>query len=91
MSPIAERKPHKPTERCVNCGYPRKMHTPHLEALTCRGSSGRAGKVFQNMNLPPGRTCADCMHTERCVSLFGAIPQDETCDFFPVRYMERGK
>lgn len=28
------------------------------------------------MNLPSGKTCGDCVHTRRCVLMFGHKPED---------------
>jgi hypothetical protein len=38
------------------------------------------------MNLPPGKTCADCVHFRRCTMMFGHIPADEVCDWYPSRF-----
>jgi hypothetical protein len=43
-------------------------------------------KVGQDMNLPPGKTCADCVHVHRCCALFGHMPQDQVCDWYPSRF-----
>lgn len=45
-----------------------------------------------DMNLPPGRTCSDCVHCYRCTTMFGHIPQDEVCDWSPSRFrLDAGK
>lgn len=41
------------------------------------------------MNLPAGKTCADCVHCKRCTAMFGHIPADESCDWSPSRFRER--
>lgn len=38
------------------------------------------------MDLPEGKTCADCVHCYRCTSIFGHIPEDEVCDWSPSRF-----
>lgn len=38
------------------------------------------------MQLPEGQTCSDCVHVRRCTTLFGAKPDNTTCDFFPRRF-----
>lgn len=38
------------------------------------------------MTLPAGKTCADCIHVERCVAMFGVKPENVICDFYPRRY-----
>lgn len=81
------REPYRHSSRCVNCGYPKDRHHEGL----CPGSGGSKNKnqMFSTMNLPEGKTCADCVHTARCVAIFGHIPEDETCDWLPIRYQER--
>lgn len=41
------------------------------------------------MSLPEGKTCADCVHTYRCTSMFGVKVTDTTCDFYPIRFIAR--
>jgi hypothetical protein len=43
----------------------------------------RAGN---DMDLPEGKTCADCAHCKRCTTMFGHIPADESCDWSPSRF-----
>ncbi len=38
------------------------------------------------MNLPDGKTCGDCAHCRRCCAIFGHIPEDQVCDFYPSRF-----
>lgn len=38
------------------------------------------------MLLPRGRTCADCAHVDRCVTIFGANSANTYCDFFPRKF-----
>ncbi len=38
------------------------------------------------MELPPGKTCADCCHFKRCSAMFGHVAADEVCDFYPSRF-----
>lgn len=40
------------------------------------------------MKLPPGNTCGDCVHIRKCLAMFGHIPSDTYCDFWPSRYRE---
>ncbi|MDT4828019.1 hypothetical protein FQZ97_613840 [compost metagenome] len=40
------------------------------------------------MNLPEGKTCGDCVHCRRCTLMFGHIPADESCDWSPSRFRE---
>lgn len=75
--------------RCVNCGSAREDHIPHNTVNICTGSAGKAGKVYQTMDLPAGKTCHNCHYVDHCVKLYGVKPENTTCDFFPVRFMER--
>lgn len=38
------------------------------------------------MQLPPGKTCGDCVHFRRCEKLFGCDPTSVTCDWSPSRF-----
>lgn len=44
------------------------------------------GRYGDDMDLPPGKTCADCVHCRRCTLIFGHIPEDERCDWAPSRF-----
>lgn len=39
-----------------------------------------------DMKLPTGKTCADCVHLRRCVGLGYTKPENTTCDFAPSRF-----
>ncbi|OBY90727.1 hypothetical protein A6723_021105 [Pseudomonas sp. AU11447] len=41
-----------------------------------------------DMSLPEGKTCGDCVHCRRCTIMFGHIPADESCDWSPSRFRE---
>jgi hypothetical protein len=41
-----------------------------------------------DMKLPDGKTCVDCVHFNRCSTLFGHIESDEVCDWAPSRFRE---
>lgn len=45
----------------------------------------RAGN---EMDLPAGKTCGDCVHCRRCTLMYGHIPADEVCDWWPSRFRE---
>lgn len=49
----------------------------------------RAKVDTDQMNLPDGKTCADCVHCRRCTMMFGHIPEDEVCDWSPSRFTHR--
>lgn len=38
------------------------------------------------MELPNGKTCADCVHSERCIAMFGATEDKTNCGWFPRRF-----
>jgi hypothetical protein len=40
----------------------------------------------KSMNLPEGATCANCRSCRRCTTMFGHIPADEVCDWYPSRF-----
>lgn len=43
------------------------------------------------MKLPPGLTCAACVHGPRCNAFFGAVREGFTsCDFYPSRFRPTG-
>lgn len=48
----------------------------------------RSASDEDQMNLPEGMTCGDCVHCRRCTSMFGHIPADESCDWSPSRFRE---
>jgi len=39
--------------------------------------------MSDDMKLPEGKTCANCLHVVRCVVLFGAKHTNTICDFSP--------
>lgn len=43
------------------------------------------------MQLPEGKTCADCAFEKQCCSMFGAKPENTWCDFHPVRFVASNK
>lgn len=40
----------------------------------------------QCMDLPDGKTCAECTHVERCTTMFGAKRDDKSCGWGPIRF-----
>lgn len=40
----------------------------------------------EDMDLPPGRTCADCTHVERCRWLISVDETNTHCDWSPSRF-----
>lgn len=53
-----------------------------------RRNAGRS-KEDREMNLPEGKTCADCVQCRRCCAMFGHIPTDEVCDWHPSRFQAK--
>jgi hypothetical protein len=43
----------------------------------------------EHMNLPAGRTCGDCNQFQHCAALLSRIKDDEVCDWYPSRFVER--
>lgn len=68
------------TKRCIKCGYAKSAHAVDG---TC---PGRGRTAFATMDLPPGETCGTCVHVYRCTRMFGAMPENTACDFYPVRF-----
>jgi len=59
---------------------PVKAASPEREPYK-RGRNGD-----QDMHLPDGKTCGDCVHFRRCNLMFGHIATDEVCDWAPSRF-----
>jgi hypothetical protein len=55
-------------------------------ATAQRAPYPRSANNADKMNLPEGKTCGDCAHCRRCTSMFGHIPEDESCDWSPSRF-----
>lgn len=58
----------------------------HAENSVQRPAYQRRG---DDMDLPAGKTCGDCVHCGRCTAIFGHIPADEACDWSPSRFRQR--
>lgn len=40
--------------------------------------------MWEEMKLPAGKTCSDCVHLRRCVRVLGCTtPERTSCDFYP--------
>ena len=39
------------------------------------------------MNLPYGVRCEHCAHLPRCSEMFGKKPKDDTCDWWPRKFI----
>lgn len=46
-------------------------------------------RTGDGMDLPAGKTCGDCTHCRRCTLIYGHIPADESCDWYPSRFTEK--
>ena len=42
-----------------------------------------------DMKLPLGKTCNDCVHDRRCKAMFGVKGNETTCDFAPSRFHQK--
>lgn len=40
----------------------------------------------EEMKLPEGKTCGDCLHCIRCVGMFGVKQENTSCDFHPSKF-----
>lgn len=58
-----------------------------MECKDCKYYKGHGCKR-QCMQIPGGKTCADCVHAERCIGMFGATPEDTSCGWEPIRFSE---
>ncbi len=56
--------------------------------MTDRQPYVRAIVDNEQMNLPDGKTCGDCVHYHRCCAIYGRIPADGVCDWSPSRFRE---
>jgi len=55
-----------------------------------RGNQKRSSdSEWDGMSLPPGKTCGDCRHLDRCTWLFNCKRENEVCDFAPSRFSQR--
>lgn len=45
--------------------------------------------AYDDMSLPAGKTCGDCVHHARCAFLFGCPSDNVTCDWSPSRFVQR--
>jgi hypothetical protein len=46
-------------------------------------------KAQYDMLLMDGETCVDCVHSERCKSLFGGNDLNTSCQFYPNRFCSK--
>ena len=58
--------------------------------MECRNCPNLKHCQRQCMDLPDGKTCADCVHVSRCVMMFGAKPENTFCGWEPIRFKEKG-
>jgi len=68
--------------RCVHCGRARENH---VDDECYAGERTR----FATMDLPEGKTCADCRYVGLCTGLIGDVAGNTHCDWFPVRFSQR--
>jgi len=41
------------------------------------------------MRLPYGVRCMHCMHFSKCEAMFGVKPMNETCEWFPRKFIPK--
>lgn len=61
---------------------------------TCREFAQAAPPEADDMALPPGKSCADCLGFERCLAFIGAAHINERatrCDWSPSHFVERAR
>ncbi len=80
-----ERGAIRRSDLCISCLRSRKVH----------GENGRCplpfafNSSFKTRNLADGLMCADCVNLRRCVMIFGQLPEDQQCQWFPIRFEPR--
>ena len=47
--------------------------------------------MSDEMKLPDNKSCADCIHANRCTKLFGVKLTNTECDFYPIAFRENAK
>ena len=52
-------------------------------------SSPSDWKAQYNMLLMDGVTCGDCLHSNRCNSIFGGDDKNTSCQFYPNRFQRK--
>ncbi len=65
------------------------MSTEQATRPPYRRYAANLTKEDLEMNLPEGKTCGDCVHSRRCSLIFGRIPADEVCDWYPSRFQAK--
>ena len=46
-------------------------------------------KQEEDMTLPQGKTCGDCVHFLRCQAIVCQQETSEVCDWYPIRFVEK--
>lgn len=57
--------------------------------MECRNCPNLKNCQRQCMNLPAGKTCADCRNVDWCMMAYGVKPENTSCDFEPIRFREK--
>ena len=55
------------------------------------GDGPRECDCCDDMRLPAGKRCGDCVHIRRCKVMFGHADDDVFCDWSPSRFKDRGE
>lgn len=57
--------------------------------MTCRNCDYKKCCKRQCMNLPEGKTCADCENIQWCQLAYGVKPENTQCNFEPIRFIQK--
>lgn len=59
--------------------------------MRCENCKHSKNCKSQCMDLPEGKTCANCVNIDWCEKVYGVKETNTKCDFEPVRFMEARK
>lgn len=57
--------------------------------MTCGNCDYKRHCRNQCMNLPEGKTCADCQNLQWCQMAYGVKPENMQCDFEPICFRQK--
>lgn len=69
--------------RCIECRRPKEAHGPGGECPYPNKTR------YGTMDLPAGKTCADCVHIRFCTGFLGDVKANTHCDWFPIRFVPK--
>ncbi len=82
IAPIDENYPDEIKEMFIDGKNPDRVHKGYRKYP----SDWRAQ---YDMLLMDGKTCADCIHSENCSSLFGGKDTNKRCQFHPNKFRNK--